>query len=186
MRRSHVEHVVRAAGKICDDTEFFIVGSQSLHGKYPDLPDEILVSQEVDIFAKNKRQNSEYLNAIGVDSPFHTTYGYYADPVDEQTAVLPRDWKNRVSHLQMSETTTGIKAYCIDPHDLVVAKLAAARDKDRIFILALLVRKLVNAKTVQVRIAMTNVSKPRQSAMVALLAKLVGDCKRLAGGASSC
>ena len=183
MRRSHVEHVIRAAGKICDDTEFFIVGSQSLHGKHPDLPDEILTSQEVDIFAKNKRQNSEYLNTIGMDSPFHETYGYYADPVDEQTAVLPRDWKNRVSHLQMSDATVGIKAYCIDPHDLVVAKLAAARDKDRVFILGLLARRLVDPKVIQVRIAMTKVSKRRQSEMANLLTQLVAECRGVDGGA---
>ncbi|WLI90499.1 hypothetical protein Q4S45_05085 [Massilia sp. R2A-15] len=97
MRRSHVEHVVRAAGKICEDTEFFIIGSQSLDGKYPDLADAILVSQEVDIFARNKPQHSDFLNVIGVDSPFHQTHGYYADPVDERTAVLPRDWKSRIS-----------------------------------------------------------------------------------------
>ena len=182
MRRSHVEHVVRAAGKICEDTEFFIIGSQSLHGKHPDLADEILVSQEVDIFAKNKPNNSDYLNVIGVDSPFHQAYGYYADPVDEHTAVLPRDWKSRVSHLQMSDATPGLKAYCIDPHDLVVAKLAAAREKDQIFILELLVRKLVDPTVIQLRVAMTKVSKKRQSGMTDLLIRLVEDCRRLEDG----
>lgn len=141
MKKSQVEHVIRAASKICEENEFFIIGSQSLHGKYPDVADQILVSQEVDIFAKNKGKNSDYLNVIGVNSPFHETYGYYADPVDEHTAVLPKNWKNRLSNLKMSGASTGIKACCIDPHDLVVAKLAAARDKDRVFIREMIVRK---------------------------------------------
>lgn len=76
MKKSHLEHVLRAAGQICDDNEFIIIGSQSLHGKYPDLADEILVSQEVDIIAKNKAGNTEFLNVIGVDSPFHVEFGY--------------------------------------------------------------------------------------------------------------
>jgi hypothetical protein len=103
MKISQVEHVVRAASEICNDREFFIIGSQSLRGKYPDVADQILVSQEVDIFAKNKSADSEFLNVIGVDSIFHETHGYYADPVEENTAVLPKDWKNRVSHLKMEQ-----------------------------------------------------------------------------------
>lgn len=90
MKKSQVEHLIRAASKICEEKEFFIIGSQSLHGKYPDMADQILVSQEVDIFAKNKGKNSDYLNVIGVDSPFHETYGYYADPVDEHPRCCRR------------------------------------------------------------------------------------------------
>ena len=40
MKKRHVDHVLRAAGKIAGDDQFIIIGSQSLHGKYPDLPDE--------------------------------------------------------------------------------------------------------------------------------------------------
>lgn len=180
MKISQVEHVVRAASEICNDREFFIIGSQSLHGKYPDVADQILVSQEVDIFAKNKSADSEFLNVIGVDSIFHETHGYYADPVEENTAVLPKDWKNRVSHLKMSNASAGINAYCIDPHDLTVAKLAAARDKDRIFIRELIVRKLVDPAVVDRRIAATSVSVERKAAMAELLRRLVVECARLA------
>lgn len=90
MKISQVEHVVRAVSEICGDDEFFIIGSQSLHGKYPDVADQILASQEIDIFAKNQRDRTDFLNVIGVDSIFHETHGYYADLVDESTAVLPR------------------------------------------------------------------------------------------------
>lgn len=44
--------VLRAAGKITGQKQFVIVGSQSLHGKCPDLPDEILASAEADLIAK--------------------------------------------------------------------------------------------------------------------------------------
>jgi hypothetical protein len=54
MKKQQVDHVLRAAGRITGDQQFIIIGSQSLHGKYPDLPDEILRSAEVDLIAGKK------------------------------------------------------------------------------------------------------------------------------------
>ena len=45
--------MLRAAGRITGEKQFVIVGSQALHGKYPDLPDAIWASAEVDLIAKN-------------------------------------------------------------------------------------------------------------------------------------
>ena len=53
MTKQQLDHVLRAAGEITGEKQFIIIGSQSLHGKYPDLPDEILISAEVDLIAKN-------------------------------------------------------------------------------------------------------------------------------------
>ena len=90
MKKSQLDHVLRAARRITGETRFIIIGSQSLHASRPDVPDTILMSIEVDLIAQNERDRTEWLNAIGVDSPFHETFGYYADPVDETTAVVPR------------------------------------------------------------------------------------------------
>lgn len=130
MKMAHLEHVLRAAGNIVGDNQFIIVGSQSLHGKYPDLADEFLLSFEVDLIAKNKPSRTEVLNTIGQDSEFHAMYGYYADPVDENTSRLPRGWKGRLVNLKTSDAANGVSGLCLDPHDLAVAKLYARRDKD--------------------------------------------------------
>lgn len=53
MKKQELDHVLRAAGRITQEKQFIIVGSQSLHGKYPDLADEIVRSAEVDLIAKN-------------------------------------------------------------------------------------------------------------------------------------
>lgn len=90
MTKQQLDHVLRAAGRITGARQFVIVGSQALHGKHPDLPDQILGSAEVDLIAKDDVSRTDLLNAIGQDSPLHVTFGYYADPVDEATAVLPR------------------------------------------------------------------------------------------------
>jgi hypothetical protein len=132
VNKEQFEHLLRAAGKIVGDDQFVVIGSQSLHAKYPGLPDELCVSYEVDLYAKNKPGETERLNAIGVDSPFHNTHGFYADPVDEKTAILPRGWKGRLVNFG-SPATGGVTALCLDPHDLAIAKYVARREKDRIF-----------------------------------------------------
>jgi hypothetical protein len=86
----------------------------------------------------------------------------------------------------MGDANAGIKAYYIDPHDLVVAKLAAARDKDRVFIRELLVRGLVNSTMVERRIGKTPVSGEKKAAMAALFGRLVADCARLIDGLPPC
>ena len=87
VKKSEVYHVLRAAGRIVGETQFIIIGSQSIHAKYPDRFSGAAISAEVDIIAKNKPDRTELLNVIGVDSPFHEMYGYYADPVDGTTAL---------------------------------------------------------------------------------------------------
>ena len=58
----------------------------------------------MDLFAKNHPEKTENLDAIGVYSPFHESYGYYADPVDEKTATLPQGWRGRLVNLPPGDT----------------------------------------------------------------------------------
>ena len=109
-----------------------IVGSQSLHGRFPDVADEIVLSFEVDLIATKVVERTQWLNAIGQDSQFHETFGYYADPVDESTAKLPKGWKARLVNLPAGDTE-GVRGLCLDPHDLAIAKYVAWREKNRIF-----------------------------------------------------
>jgi hypothetical protein len=132
MKKREIDHVLRAAGRITGEKQFIIIGSQSLHGKYPDLPDDIVKSVEVDLLASKKPGRTEWLGAIGVYSPFHESYGYYADPVDDKTAILPKGWKGRLVNLSPGDTE-GVKGLCLEPHDLAIAKYAASREKDLIF-----------------------------------------------------
>ena len=143
MKKQQLDHVLRAAGRITGEKQFVIVGSQSLHGRYPDAADEIVHSAEVDLIAKNAPQRTEWLNAIGQDSPFHEAFGYYADPVDETTATLPRGWKGRLVNLPPGDTE-GVRGLCLDPHDLAISKYVARREKDRAFTRELARRALVD------------------------------------------
>ena len=142
MKKQQVDQVLRAAGRITGEKQFIIIGSQLLHGKHPDVADDILRSFEVDLIAKRDASRSEWLNAIGQDSDFHEQFGYYADPVDENTAVLPKGWKARLVNLPAGDTD-GVRGLCLDPHDLAIAKYAAGRDKDLVFTRELATRGLV-------------------------------------------
>lgn len=145
MKKQQLDHVLRAAGRITGENRFLVIGSQSLHGKYPDLPDDIAFSAEVDLIAGEHIDRTEWLNVIGQDSPFHESFGYYADPVDETTATLPGGWKGRMVRLSSGDTE-GVEAYCLDPHDLAIAKYVARREKDRVFTRGLARRRLVMQK----------------------------------------
>ena len=83
------------------------------------------------------------LEAIGEASRFYETYGYYVDPVDSRTAVLPRDWKSRLVNIS-SPNTNGVTGLCLDPHDLFISKLAAWRDKDIEFVKAMIGHGMVD------------------------------------------
>jgi hypothetical protein len=142
MKKQQVDHVLRAAGRITGERQFVIIGSQSLHGKFPDIADDIVRSVEVDLIAKQNPNRTEWLNAIGQDSPFHVSFGYYADPVDETTATLPKGWKERLIILPPGETE-GVAGLCLDPHDLAIAKYVAGREKDILFNHELALRGIV-------------------------------------------
>jgi hypothetical protein len=142
MKKREVDHVLRAAGRITGEKQFIIIGSQSLHGKYPDLPDDLVKSFEVDLIALKQADRTEWLEVIGAYSPFHETFGYYADPVDDKTAILPKGWKARLVNLPPGDTD-GVRGLCLDPHDLAIAKYVA-REKDLIFTRELARRGIVS------------------------------------------
>ena len=157
MKKQQVDHVLRAAGRITGERRFIIIGSQALHGKHPDLADEILTSFEVDLLASERTDRTEWLNVIGVDSPFHETYGYYADAVDTATATLPKGWKGRLVGLPPGDTD-GVRGLCLDPHDLAIAKYAAFREKDLVFTRELARRGIVSQDQLLTLLGQTKIS----------------------------
>lgn len=143
MKKRELDHVLRAAGRITGEKQFIVVGSQALHGKHPDLADEIVKSAEVDLLAAKSPNKTDWLNAIGVFSQFHETFGYYVDPIDERTATLPKGWKGRLVNLPPGDAE-GVAGLCLEPHDLALAKYVASREKDLIFTRELARRGIVS------------------------------------------
>jgi hypothetical protein len=133
MKRSELEHIIRAAGSIANDSEIVVIGSQSILGQFPDAPASLLVSAEADVFPMHHPQLSDLIDgSIGEGSPFHEMYGYYAQGVDDKTATLPSGWRERLVRIN-NPNTIGVTGLCLEVHDLAISKYVAGRDKDREF-----------------------------------------------------
>lgn len=138
MTREELEHIIRASGEITDQYEFVIVGSQSMLGTVPNPEAVFTASMEADIYPLRAPELADKIDgAIGEGSQFHRTYGCYAQGVGPDTAILPRDWKDRLNRVQSRNTGDRV-GFCLDLCDLFLAKAAAGREKDREFCIALL------------------------------------------------
>ena len=93
---------------------------------------------------------------IGEGSPFQRSFGYYAHGVDETTAILPQGWHDRLI-LVTGENTNSVRGWCLEVHDLAIAKYVAGREKDREFTNALARHALVNREVLEQRLALTSV-----------------------------
>jgi hypothetical protein len=90
MKRTDLEHIIRAAGSITGDNEIMVVGSQAILGQFPDAPETLLRSLEADIYPKNKSDLADLIDgSIGELSPFHMTFGYYAHGVGMRRPFFP-------------------------------------------------------------------------------------------------
>jgi hypothetical protein len=134
MTREQLEHLIRAAAVIVDDDAIVVIGSQAILGQFPDAPESMRVSVEADLFPLNHPERADVIDgSIGELSPFHETFGYYAQGVDQRTAILPEGWKERLVVIR-NENTRGAKGLCLEVHDLLVAKTIAGRDKRLAFL----------------------------------------------------
>lgn len=161
MRREQLEHVLRAASQIANDPDVLVIGSQSVLGAIPEerLPLAATASIEVDVAFFNDpddRKADQVDGAIGELSAFHETFGYYAQGVSVSTAVLPEGWLDRLVVVDTASTAPG-RGYLLDPHDCVVSKLVAGREKDFAFAAALIKRQLVDLAVISDRIETVDV-----------------------------
>jgi hypothetical protein len=152
--RDQLEHLIRAAADIADDDEIVVIGSQAILGQFPEAPASMRISVEADVFPLNHPERAEIIDgSIGELSPFHETYGYYAQGVGEETAHLPRGWKERLVVIQ-NANTRGVKGLCLEVHDLLVSKAIAGREKDVAFLNDAARHRLADARVLLSRLAM--------------------------------
>ena len=66
MTRTKLEHAIRAACDVADDTEVWVFGSQSILGQFPNAPQALRQSAEADIAPRNHPERAERIDgAIG-------------------------------------------------------------------------------------------------------------------------
>jgi len=160
MNYAQLEHAIRAACEVSKDTELLIFGSQAILGSHPDAPEGLRASIEIDVQAKNLPEMTEYIaGALGEDSLFHSTHGFWVDGVLIDVAKLPAGWEERTIAVTHPIGTRGNVGHCLEAHDLAASKLAANRDKDREFVTILLAERLIDGEVLLERIATLPVSE---------------------------
>jgi hypothetical protein len=157
VKREDFEHAVRAAGAVLGVDELLVIGSQALHASVQgdELPEEAARSVEVDVAVRGDTEGrmADLLDgSIGEASMFHATFGYYAQGVVESTAILPRGWEGRLVRFE-TPATNGVVAWCLEVHDLWIAKAVASRPKDTEFCRALVEAGLVDRQILLDRLA---------------------------------
>ena len=78
---------------------------------------------------------------------FHRTYGYYAHGVGPETAKAPAGWEQRLIAVEIPARLAArrpVVALCLEPHDLVLAKCVAGRERDWEFAREALAHRLVD------------------------------------------
>lgn len=157
LRRSDLEHAIRAATEIIQQDQVIIIGSQSILGSWNEdqLPAAATMSDEVDVCPLSDDDAETLADqldaAIGEWSSFHSTHGFYIQGVGRNTAVLPEGWQDRLVGVRNENTHNGT-GLCLDPYDLCAAKLIAGREKDYEFVSALIQHRLIEPKQLLARI----------------------------------
>ncbi len=165
MRRDQLEHAIRASCQIIGRDEVIVVGSQAILASYDEkqLPADATMSLEVDILPisddhEETTEMADLLEGIaGEFSRFEETHGFSIDGVDLNTATLPDGWRNRLIRVQNPNTAPPeggpeFTGWCLEKHDLCVAKLCAFREKDVNFVSALMKAGLVDTEHIANRL----------------------------------
>jgi hypothetical protein len=152
MKRRDLEHIIRAAATIADDDAVIVLGSQAILGQFPDAPEALLRSDEADVYPRNYPDRADLIDgSIGELSPFHETFGYYAQGVAPSTAVLPAGWEARLVAVS-NANTRGATGWCLEVHDLALSKLVAGREKDLSYFAELVAHSMVVSSELETRL----------------------------------
>jgi hypothetical protein len=178
MTKLEFEDLLLRAGKLARDWDFFLIGSQALRGVCEAIPRDFPKTLEADLYPRNHPQAWGLLrDGLGKRSRFFYRKGYYLDCTDPVLATLPEGWMARLIAFR-TPRTGGVTAWCLEPHDLFAAKLAAWRPKDQLFLAAMLRHKFAKPAVVKKRVAELPVSVAQKNEMLAALAQLVAANRR--------
>ena len=132
MRRADLEHIIRAAADVAQDDEIVVIGGQAILAEFPDAPPALLVSQEADVYPRNHPDRATAIDAdLGDGSFFHEAFGYFAHGVGPETARAPEGWEDGLVAIRVETGRGGVATgWCLEAHDLVLAKCAATRARD--------------------------------------------------------
>ena len=159
-----------------------VIGSQAILATFPDAPESMLRSQEVDVYPRQHPEKADEIEGnLGDGSMFQRTYGYYAHGVGPETAKAPAGWGQRLIRIDIPPRVGSDRAtvaFCLEPHDLVLAKCVAGRERDWDFAREALLHELVAAEVLFSRIDALPATQDDQSQLRERLEGLVLQVRR--------
>jgi len=131
--------------------QILVLGSQAIHGALPDvvLPPITTISEEADLAVVNDLTGDtphQIEAAFGMGSPYHQSFGVYADGIALSEVALPDGWEGRVRSEQVTnhdDPDNPVTLLFPEIHDLCTSKMIVAvtggfgRRSDRAFVKAL-------------------------------------------------
>lgn len=172
-----LEHVIRAAADVTGEPDIVVIGSQAILATDPHAPASLSASMEADIYPREHPEGATDIDgALGEYSSFHESFRYYAHGVGPETAKAPAGWQTRLIPIS-TENTRGATGWCMEPHDIVLSKLAAGRDKDLAFARAAIARGLVDSSELRSRAASMPLDQAGQHAVQASLTACLADTR---------
>jgi hypothetical protein len=125
-----VEHGLRAAAEVLGTKELVLIGSATAvfgGGRYSARMSR---SEEIDTYSPDpKARDTVELHAIGADSRFFETHGFYVDGVSPDTARMPADWRERAATRPL-RSDPEIRVTVPELNDVALSKMVAWREKD--------------------------------------------------------
>jgi len=173
MRKPDFDHVVAAAVDVSGEREIVVIGSQAILASVDDPPPALVESMELDVYPLNDPEKAEEIDAaLGDGSPFQGTFGFYAHGVGPETVKAPAGWEERLIKVAVpprpAQKVEPV-AYCLELHDLVLAKCAAGRERDWDYARTMLERELVGLDELLGRVGEMPVPAATQTRITAML-----------------
>ena len=167
MFRHQLQHVILEIGRRFGLREFYIIGSAAILAVLPDPPvGALTATRDVDVIplGDDEKLADRISFVLGEASDFDAAHGYYAQGVSLRTpAFAPADWTSRAIPVRVEDVT----ARCMEPHDLVLSKLGAGRDKDLEFARSAASLGLVSQRRLLERLALVNCTDEMRALMAA-------------------
>lgn len=139
-------HLCRSAAIIAKSKKITAFGSASILPYLEErgiksmaefMRDTAYATRELDMTLHSERLDDLIDGTIGELSMFDEEYGYYAHGTGIDVVMLPIDWQSRAKTFQYYFPGGDVAITAPHPHDTMIAKLAAGREKDYRFAAAL-------------------------------------------------
>jgi len=151
MTRDDLRRLFREARALTGESDYVVIGSLAALGHTGIVPARMAMSVDVDAWCKSDPARVFQLaSALGQGSAFDERHGYYLDPVSPRLATLPDGWEDRLIRIELEPS---LVAWFLEPNDAAVSKYARMEPRDREWIRAGLVARLLSLPILDARFA---------------------------------